>query len=291
MKLIKKIQTYLIDIGLKKHISDEMYLRKIYKNKLGKKLNLDPPVTFNEKLQWLKINDRKDIYTTMVDKYEVKKYVASIIGEEYIIPTLGIYEKFNEIIWDNLPNRFVMKCTHDSGSVLVCTNKTKVNIFKERIKFNLLMKRNFYYRYREWPYKNVKPRVIIEEFLDTGKKEISDYKFWCFNGEPKMCLVCTDRKTELKETFFDMDWNLLNLKRPNHNIDDTIRKPRNFELMKELARKLSQNIPFIRVDFYEISEKVFFGELTFYPASGLKRFEPEKWDKILGEMIVLPAKR
>lgn len=268
-------------------MTDKSFLKLTYKEKMKQQLNIENPQTFNEKLQWLKLYDRKDIYTDIVDKCKVKGYVAEIIGEEYIIPTLGVYNNFNEIDFDKLPNQFVIKCTHDSGGLIIVKDKSKLDIKQTRKKINKCLKRNFYYYGREWPYKNVKPRIIVEKILNLneGKKELVDYKFWCFNGKPKLCLICTDRQINLKETFYDMDWNLLNLKRPNHDIDETIEKPINFELMKELSQKLSKDISFVRVDFYEVNGRVYFGELTFYPASGFNRFEPEKWDYILGNML------
>ena len=269
-------------------ISDKNYLKIKYKSKMGKKLDIENPKTFNEKLQWLKLYDRKDIYTTMVDKYEAKKYVANIIGEEYIIPTLGIYEKWEEIDFDKLPNQFVMKCTHDSGGIVICKDKNNLDIKKAKKKIYKSLKYNYFYFGREWPYKNVKPRIIIEKYMeDESKKELKDYKFFCFNGKVKICLVCTDRQTDLKETFFDDNWNIIEVKRPNHKINANIKKPVNFELMKVLAGKLSKNIPFIRVDFYEYKRKIYFGELTFFPASGFVDFEPRNWDYKLGEFLNL----
>ncbi len=267
---------------------DKYYIILLFKERMKCKLNLNNPQTFNEKLQWLKLYDRKDIYTTMVDKYEAKNYVADIIGENYIIPTLGIYDKFEEINFEKLPNQFVIKCTHDSGGLVIVKDKSKLDVNAARKKINKSLKKNYYYAGREWPYKNVKPRIIIEKYMeDKNDTSMHDYKFFCFNGEAKYCLVCTDRDTDLKETFFDINWNLAPFKRPNHDIDKTIKKPKNLDLMIELANKLSKGIPFIRVDFYEINGKVYFGELTFYPASGFAKFEPEEWDKKLGDLIDL----
>ena len=287
-KIIRKINNKLFVKGFYNYLSDEEYLKKKYKNKFGIELDLNNPITFNEKLQWLKIHDRKDLYTKMVDKYEAKKYVEGLIGKEYIIPMLGIYENFDEINFNELPDKFVIKCTHDSGGLVICDDKFKLNIKKARRKINKSLRKNYFYSGREWPYKNVKPRVIIEEFLDTGKKEISDYKFWCFNGEPKMCLVCTDRFINHKRNVYDLDWNKIDisLNFPNA-INLNIEKPKCLNKMIELSRVLSKNIPFIRTDFYIINEKVYFGELTFFPGSGLQKIEPKEWNKKLGEMIDL----
>ena len=277
-------------IKVDRKIPDYIYLKLIYRVQMHEKLNLINPQTFNEKLQWLKLYDRKKVYTTMVDKYEVKEYVANIIGEKYIIPTLGIYNSFNEINFKELPNQFVIKCTHDSGGGVIVKDKSNLNIKLAKKKINKCLKKNYFYNGREWPYKNVKPKIIIEKLLEYDtNKELLDYKFFCFNGNVKVILVCSDRATNLKETFFNKDWKRLDLKRKNHEVDLRIQKPDNLKKMIELSERLAKNISFIRVDFYNINGKIYFGELTFYPASGLEKFEPEKWDVKLGEWIKLPA--
>jgi len=284
-----KILLYLDAKGIMV-LPDVIFLKYMFMKKLDKKINFDNPKTFNEKMQWLKLYDRKDIYTNMADKIEAKKYVSNIIGEEYVIPTLGIYQKFDEIDFEKLPEQFVIKCNHYGGNngIILCKQKKDFKNEKSKKIINKLLKKNLFYYGREWPYKNIKPKILVEELLYNDGKDIIDYKFWCFNGKPKLCLVCTDRNSNLKETFFDMEWNSLDLKRPTHDIDKKITKPINFELMKELSCKLSEKIPFIRVDFYEVSGKVYFGELTFYPASGFAKFEPEEWDNKLGDWLKLP---
>lgn len=268
--------------------NDKTYLKIRYFATFKKILNLQTPQTFNEKLQWLKLNDRKDIYTKMVDKYEAKSYVSKIIGNKYIIPTLGIYNNFDEIDFNKLPNQFVIKCTHDSGGLVIVTDKSKLDIKKAKKKINKSLKRNYYYLGREWPYKNVKPRIIVEKYMKDNKDtSMRDYKFFCFNGNPYCILLCNDRNTELKETFFDLNWKILPFKRPNHSIDTNIEKPHNLDKMIEFSKKLSLNIPFLRVDFYEINGNLYFGELTFYPACGFSKFEPEEWDLKLGNLIDL----
>jgi len=268
--------------------NDKTYLKIRYFATFKKILNLQTPQTFNEKLQWLKLNDRKDIYTKMVDKYEAKSYVSKIIGNKYIIPTLGIYNNFDEIDFNKLPNQFVIKCTHDSGGLVIVTDKSKLDIKKAKKKINKSLKRNYYYLGREWPYKNVKPRIIVEKYMKDNKDtSMRDYKFFCFNGNPYCILLCNDRNTELKETFFDLNWKILPFKRPNHSIDTNIEKPHNLDKMIEFSKKLSLNIPFLRVDFYEINGNLYFGELTFYPAGGFSKFEPEEWDLKLGNLIDL----
>ena len=273
-------------------IRDDQYLRIMYSIRIGHKLDLDNPVTFNEKLQWLKLHDKKPIYTKMVDKYEAKKYVARMIGEEHIIPTLGIYDSFDDIDFDKLPNQFVMKCTHDSGGLVVCRDKSLLNKNAARRKINKCLKSNYYYNNREWPYKNVKPRIIIEKYMSNDEKgALSDYKFFCFNGEPKIILVCTERFSNngLRETWFDKSFKRLDFTEGGHSIDLKIKKPKQLTEMLTLSRLLSKKIPFIRVDFYVIDNKVYFGELTFFPASGYEKFDPEEWDAKIGEWIDLSS--
>ncbi len=268
---------------------DETYLKLKWRLRFGEPLNLDNPQTFNEKLQWLKLHDRKPEYTRMVDKYEAKKYVAEKIGEEYIIPTLGVWDSFDDIDFNSLPNQFVLKCTHDSGGLVICKDKSTLDMEATRKKLEKCLKRDYYIQSREWPYKNVKPRIIAEKYMEEkGGGELKDYKLHCFNGEPKMTLVCSDRFAEegLCEDFFDNDWGHLPTRRPTHpNAPHDIACPKNFELMKELAKQLSKNIPFVRVDFYEIDGRVYFGELTFFPMSGMGVFVPNEWDLKLGEWM------
>lgn len=275
-------------------IGDEKYLKILYKLVFDKDLDLINPQTFNEKIQWLKINDRKEIYTKMVDKYEAKNYVADVIGKEYIIPTIGIYNKLSDIDLSKLPDKFVMKCTHDSGGLIICKDKKQLNFNKEKKKIAKSLKRNFYYSGREWPYKNVKPRIIVEKYMEeSDKKELKDYKLFCFNGIPQIVLVCSERYSSenMCETWFDMNWNLIDVVESGHRIDTTISKPKKFKEMIALSKKLSKGIPFIRVDWYEIKGKLYFGELTFYPASGFEKFEPEEWNYKMGEMLELPKKK
>ena len=267
-------------------LDDKRYLRYLYKSNLEKNLNIDNPQTFNEKLQYLKLYDRKDIYTKMVDKYEAKKYAGDIIGNQYIIETLGVWDKFEDIDFEKLPSEFVLKCTHDSGGVIVCSNKKKIEKKEIKKKMEKSLKKNYYYLNREWPYKNVIPRIIAEKYMvPTDQKELIDYKFFCFKGLPEMILVCSERNTNLKKTFFDKDWNFIDLSEGKHGIDKNIPKPLNLELMIELAKKLAKNTKFIRIDFYEIDKKVYFGEFTFFPNAGFEKFNPEKYDKLLGDKI------
>lgn len=288
-----KIIQYIFNKGYLNFIPDSIFLKMKYKLEMGKKLNLDNPQTFNEKLQWLKLNDRKDIYTTMVDKYAVKEYVGNIIGNEYIIPTLGVYDKFDDINFDELPKQFVMKCTHDSGTVVICKDKKNFDIKKARKKINKYLKRKYYYIHREWPYKNVKPRIIIEEFMeDDTYKELRDYKVYAFNGKCDYVMLCFDRfKADgTKFIYFDKNWNIKKefskdgLKYGN-NIK--VERPKNLKTMFELASKLSKGIKFVRVDFYEVNGKLYFGELTFFPSAGLDNTRTQAVNEYLDNELIL----
>lgn len=263
-----------------------------FKQRLGYKMDWKNPRTFNQKLQWLKVNDRKPIYTTMVDKYEVKKYVADIIGEEYIIPTLGVWNSFDEIDFDTLPDQFVLKCTHDSGGLVIVRDKASFDREKARKKLTAALKVNPYTVDREWPYKNVKPRIIAEKYMeDTTTQELRDYKIFTFDGVAKALFVATDRASETEETkfdFFDMEYRHLDIRNGHPNAAEPPAKPETFEEMKKLAEKLSQKIPHLRVDFYEVDGKAYFGELTFSHWSGMTPFEPAEWDETFGEWIKLP---
>ena len=258
---------------------------------MKKKLDLEKPQTYNEKLQWLKLNDRKNGYTKMVDKYEAKKYVASVIGEQYIIPTLGVWEKFKDINFEILPKQFVLKPTHTSGDVFICKDKNNIDYKKLKKKVNKWLKRKYYFLHREWPYKNVKPRIIAETYIEN-KEEIGlkDYKFMCFNGKVKCSFVCTNRNSKqgLSVDFFDLNWEKMPFTRHYPNSGEHINKPINYNQMLQLAEKLAKNIPFVRVDFYEVNRKIYFGELTFYPGAGFEEFSPEKYDRVLGEWLDLP---
>lgn len=260
----------------------------------GKFPNLKSPKTFNEKLQWLKLYDRRPEYTTMVDKYAVKQYIAERIGEEYIIPTLGVWESFDEIDFDKLPNQFVLKCTHDCGGMVICKDKEKLNRLAAKQKLEKCLRRNYYWRMREWPYKNVKPQIIAEKYMqDKAVQELRDYKFFCFDGEPKALFIATDRQTEGEETkfdFFDMEYNHLDVRNGHPNASILPEKPSCFDEMKQLAEKLSAGIPHVRVDFYEVDGRVYFGEMTLFHWSGLVPFEPEQWDFTFGSWLKLPDK-
>lgn len=276
--------------GLANWISDKFMVKILYRDVFGRKLNLDSPKTFNEKMQWLKLYNRKDIYTSYVDKLAVKDIVAKKIGKEYIIPTLKVYDSINEISLSDLPNQFVLKCTHDSGTVVICSNKKELNFKESKDKLKKRMSENYFYRLREWPYKNVKPRIIAEEFINDDKEgQLKDYKFFCFNGRVKFLKIDFDRFSNHRANYYDLNMKLLPFGEvdfmPDRNHIE--KKPQNFEKMLELAEVLSEGLPFIRVDFYNVDGKIYFGELTFFPASGLGKFTDEKWDVEIGNMLEL----
>ena len=272
-------------------MSDKMYLKLMFYAKFGRRLNLQDPQTFNEKLQWLKLYDRRPEYTTMVDKYEAKKYVAERIGKQYIIPTLGVWDRFDDIDFEQLPDQFVLKTTHDSGSVIICRDKASFGKNKARKKLERSLKQNYYPQGREWPYKDVKPRIIAEQYLvDESGYELKDYKLMCFDGEVRCSFVCSNRysKTGLCVNFYDRNWEPMPFERKYPRSADETAMPENYIQMVKFAEMLSENMTFLRVDFYEANHQLYFGELTLYPGSGMEEFRPEEWDYKLGEYIKLP---
>ena len=273
-------------------IPDKTYLRIKYYLRMGRRLNLNNPTAFTEKLQWLKLYGRRPIDTVLSDKYAVKEYIAKTIGEQYVIPLLGVWDRFEDIDFDALPNQFVLKCTHDSGGILVCKDKTQLDIEEIKKKFNRSLKTDYYVYSRERAYKNIPRRIIAEEYKEDSKtKELRDYKFFCFDGVPKLLFVASDRQVKGEETkfvFFDMVFNHVPIINGHPNAKELPEKPSRFEEMKELAAKLSKDIPHVRVDFYEVDGRVFFGEMTYSHWGGMTPFEPEEWDYTIGSWIKLP---
>lgn len=294
LKSKKKRTIILAQHGFFKNMSDEQFLKMQFKNVFGYEMNLDEPKTYSEKLQWLKLYDRRPEYTMMVDKYAVKEYVASKIGEDHIIKTLGVWEQFDEIDFDTLPKQFVLKCTHDSGGLVICTDKAKFNQAAAKKKIEKSLANDYYMQNREWPYKNVHRRIIAEEYMvDESGYELKDYKIFAFNGKAKAMFIASDRtnpKEETKFDFFDMDFNHLPFTNGHPNATHEIKCPSTFEEMKKYAEILSQGLPEARIDFYDINGKVYFGEITFFHWSGFERFVPSEWDEIFGSWISLPKK-
>lgn len=275
--------------GLTNFIPDKTFLKLGYRIKVGKKLNLQDPVSFNEKLQWLKLYDRNPEYTMMVDKYAVKKWVADKIGDEYIIPTMGIWKHFDEIDFDRLPNQFVLKCTHDSGGLVIVKDKSKLDEVEAKKKLEKCLRRNYYWAGREWPYKNVQPMIIAEKYMtDESGTELKDYKIFNFSGEPKLIEVDYDRFVEHKRNLYTTDWQYIEAAiqyptDPMHPIE----RPKQLEKMLDLARTLSAGISHVRTDFYCIDDCIYFGELTFYHGSGFENFTPEGFNEEMGKWIKL----
>jgi len=281
-------------IGLYDKMPDDKYLKKQFKIKMGYDLDLESPKTFNEKLQWLKLNDRKPEYTTMVDKYKVREYISKTIGEEYLVPLLGVYNNANEIDFDELPNQFVLKCNHNSGGLCVCKDKSKLNIKKVKRDLNKALKEDYYLSGREWPYKNVERKIICEKYMeDEETQELRDYKFFCFNGKPEFMFIASERNKADEETkfdFYDMNFKHLDLINGHPNSKQEIKKPKNFEKMKWLSERLSANINHVRVDFYECNSKIYFGEMTFFHWGGFVKFKPEEWDFKFGDLLKISIK-
>lgn len=295
LKLIKEpslIWLHLPKLKLSKIIPDKLYLKLIFKKHVGYKLNLKNPQTFNEKLQWKKLYDRKAIYTKLADKLEVRNYVKEKIGEKYLIPLLGVWNKFEDIDFLKLPEQFVLKCNHDSGSVIVCKDKKNFNYNLAKEKINKKLKNNLFFYAREWCYKDIKPKILAEKYIeDYDLGELRDYKFFCFNGVVKMMYIASERmKGDTKFDFFDNDFNHLPVLNAHPNSSTIIKKPINFEKMMELSSMLSRGIEHVRVDFYEANGKVFFSEMTFYHNAGLTSFIPKEYDYLLGSYINLSVK-
>ena len=274
-------------------LPDETYLKLAFRAAMGHPLDLKDPKTFSEKLQWLKLYDRDSLYTTLVDKYAVRGYVADKIGKEHLIPLVGgPWASAEEIDFDALPEQFVLKCNHNSGGVIICRDKSSFDIEGAKARLNKFLSRNYYYRSREWPYKNVKPCIIAEKFMQDEKFDnLSVYKILCFGGEPKIFQTIKNDKTpEESIDYFDINWNRLDLRQNFPNSAEPLEEPSNREEMLKLARELSRGFPQIRTDFYSINGRVYFSELTFYSDTGFAAFDPPEWDKILGGWIELPAR-
>lgn len=277
------------------HMPDKQYLKMYYEDCFGYQFDIDHPKTFNEKIQWMKLYYRKPEIPKLVDKATAKDEVAKIIGDQYIIPTIGVYNNFDDIDFDQLPNQFVIKCTHDCASVIICRNKANFDIEAARKKINKALKVKYYSRNaREWAYSQIPPRIIIEKFMkDKNSDDITDYKFFCFNGEPKIMYISIglENHSTASISFADMDYKLLNIERADYKaLKKLPPKPKSFNKMKELAKKLSEDFPQVRVDFYEINGKPYFGELTFYTCGGMVKWKKHEYDERLGKMIKLPEK-
>jgi len=293
----KEIIIKLCQKGWLNFLPDKLFLKIMFYVRMGKKLNLKHPKTYNEKLQWLKLHDRKPEYTDMVDKCCVKKYVAQQIGEEYIIPTLGVWEQFDDIDFDDLPNQFVLKCTHDSGSVVICRNKEAFDFQQASAKLQKQMNTDFFKLGREWPYKNVTRRIIAEQYMQDGtRRELRDYKFYCFNGVPRFLYISEglENYKTARISFVDIEngkWEFAPFKRTDFmEFEELPPKPDTYDEMFRIAEILSKDYPFVRVDVYEINGNVYLSEMTFTPGAGFTEYEPNEWNYRLGDMITLPRR-
>ncbi len=287
---------FKIDSGRGKYndMPDREYLQRRFQAEFGKSLNLDSPQTFNEKLQWLKLYNRKPEYTMMVDKYKVREYIAQELGEEYLIPLLGVWDNPDEIDFDALPNQFVLKCNHNSGTgMCICKDKSNLDIEKVKKELRKGLKEDYYLKFREWPYKDVPRKIIAEKYMEDASGELRDYKFYCFNGVMKFVMINSDRNTDkpTRADYFDCDFNWLDFTWGYSHAEVHPQKPEQFEKMVAIAERLSKGLPHIRVDLYDCNGKIYFGELTFFDGSGFDKIEPLEWDYKIGEMLKLPSKQ
>lgn len=274
--------------------NDRLYLRVLYRILTGEKLNFASPETFCQKIQWLKLYNKSNECTQMVDKYGVRAYIREKIGEEYLIPCYGVYNSFDDIDFSELPDTFVMKTTHDSGGVVICKDKSLLNYDEARKKLERSLKRNYFWVGREYPYKNVQPRIVIEKLMSNEDgSDITDYKFFCFNGEPQILFYASERFNAFNEPakfdYYDMYMNHLDMSSVGHKNAENLLSPfPEFSKMKDIARTLSTGFPHLRVDLYLINGRIYFGELTFHHDGGFVPFLPSEWNKVLGDMIILP---
>ncbi len=290
---IKKPKIILLDLLFlfSGKLNDKRYLKIRYLIETGHFLNLRHPKTFNQKLQWLKLNKREEWLTLMVDKYRAKEIVGEKIGGEFIIPTFEKWDSPDDITIANMPKRFVMKTNHDSGGVVICKDKDSFNLDKAKETLRFSFNRDYYWAGREWPYKNIKKCIIAEQYIEDSKGELFDYKFFCFNGKVKFLKVDFDRQIDHRANYYSPTWELL----PFGEVvcppksDKIIERPANLGEMVELAEKLASGVEFVRIDFYDIDGRIYFGEFTLFPASGFGKFIPESYDKVLGKMLMLPV--
>ena len=271
-------------------LSDKAFIKLIYRLRMGKKLNLENPQTFTEKLQWLKLYDHNPQYCQMANKLQMRDFVKSKIGEGYTVKVLGIYDSWAQIDFAKLPKAFVLKTTHDSGSYVICKDKDSLSVkqIKEaKKKINRSLRRNYYKTTREWQYKNIKPQIIVEEFLDDGQNNLTDYKFFCFNGKCEFLYIMEEASSAPTQVILDANFNRLPFRMDDEPSETMPQKPACLEEMLSYAQKLSQGIPFLRVDMYLVNDKIYIGELTFYHYGGYIPFSPPEWDLKLGKKLDL----
>lgn len=301
MNTIRKLVKIIIDKnfrtmvlgrrGFYKTMPDDIYLKRVFKCYMGRTLDLENPKTYNEKLQWLKINERRPEFTMMVDKYKVRNYIKQVLGEEYLIPLLGVWDEPDEIDFNSLPDQFVLKCNHNSGrGMYICTNKKELDVRSVKKNLEKGLKEEYYYAGREWPYKDVPKKIIAEKYMiDPVTKDLMDYKFYCFNGQVKFVMINSDRNSDqpTKADYFDRSFNWLDFRWGYEHSHIKPEKPHDFEKMIEIAEKLSQNMKHVRIDLYYCANKIYFGEITFFDGSGFDKIEPLEWDYRIGSWIEL----
>lgn len=281
----------LVKLGVYDSLRDEAFLRKMFPKYMGYPLNLKNPRTFNEKLQWMKLYDRQPQYINMVDKYEAKFYLANRIDSKYIIPTLGVWDTFDEIDFDALPNQFVLKCTHDSGGIVICKDKTEFNKEEARRIINRSLACDFFRIAREWPYKGVPHRIIAEEYIEAlGDNDLLDYKMYSFHGNPKLTIVCSNRfgSGGTRMDFYDVNWQYMDVIMGHYMpTKQSFKKPEHYDEMLSICRTLSKDFRFLRVDFYDVEGHLYVGELTFYPGAGFETLRPIEFDYEMGGWLHL----
>ena len=283
--------TLYIKEGLKRLLPDSLFIRLMYFHIKGKALHLKNPKSYNEKLQWMKLYYHNPLCCDLTDKYKARSFVSGRIGDKYLIPLVGVYDSFDEIDFDALPEKFVIKCNHDSGGVAICRDKNKFDFDAVRKKLEKSLKSNFYYAGREWQYKYIEPKLICEEYIEDSPGDIWDYKIFCFDGVPELIHVNFDRSTNLKKNIYDINWNLLDVEMHYSNDPDKIiDKPGNLDEMLEVAARLSKGFPHVRVDLYNVEGEIYFGEMTFTHTGGNSDFRPESFDYELGSWLTLPPK-
>lgn len=296
-KIIKAIKSpkmailYLLCLKIFRLLPDKLYTKIKFRVSMGKSINFKNIKTFNEKMQWLKLYDRKPFYTTLADKYQVRQYIEDTVGGDYLIPLFGVYNGYDEINFEELPKEFVLKPNHTSGDIFICLDKSKIDHDKLKKEIKRWLKRRYYWVHREWLYKNIKPKILCEKYITDGEgSDLKDYKFMCFNGKAKCIGLCSERNSKggLKMDFYDMYWNIMPFNIYSEGSGKLTPKPKNFENMVQLSEKLSAGLTFLRVDLYEVKGKLYFGELTFYPGAGAGKFTPEEYDYVLGSWIDLP---
>lgn len=286
----KRAYLWITAKGLTKWIPDQVHLEIRYRISIGKPLNLNEPRSFNEKLQWLKLHDRNPLYVRLVDKIGVKSWVIERIGDRFVVPTIAVWDSVDEIEIEKLPDKFVLKTNHDCGGVVVCDDRGTFDPEVARRKLQKHLSTNYFWGTREWPYRDVVPKVFAEKYIDHDRScDLIDYKFMCFGGQVGCIFTCSGRsEDDLRVDFFDLEWNHLPFERHYRNSDEAIDRPKSLSQMKSAAERLSEGIPFVRVDFYEVDGTPIFGEMTFYPGGGFEEFTPEIWDMRLGDMLELP---